>query len=126
MAPDSEGLKPNDAGPSGAADGRSRRVPEPYLKDELLDRLARTNLELLSELWITRDRLAVMERLLVDKGVLAPEEIDRFHPDEAFSRYVEVLRTQMVENVVGAPLKNDHTVADLTARAQRARQAKIR
>jgi len=29
-----------------------------YLKDDLLDRMARMNLELLSELWVTRDRLA--------------------------------------------------------------------
>jgi hypothetical protein len=121
-----EGSKPNHDDRQAPSDGRSRRVPEPYLKDELLDKLARTNIELLSELWITRDRLAVMERLLVDKGVLGPEEIDHFHPDDAFSRYVETLRTQVVENVIGAPLKNEQTVAELKARAHKARSAKIR
>ena len=42
----------------------------PLTGDESLDRLLRMNTELLSELWILRDRMMVLEKILEEKGLL--------------------------------------------------------
>ena len=91
---------------------------ETYLESKDLDYLVRMNMELLSELWIARDRIAVLEQLLVDKKVFADGEVDSFVPDEKMASRLEDLRTIVVENVIGAPLKNDLTVKDLVSRGQ--------
>lgn len=78
----------------------SRKPKESYLKDEVLERLARQNVELLSELWITRDRLASLEILLEQKGVTSRGDIEEFVPDENDAEYINRLRTEMVEKVM--------------------------
>ena len=97
------------------------RLPpdQPYLLAEHLDYLARMNMELLAELWIARDRLAVLEELVTAKGVLEPGEIDEFVPPEDFAGKLEKLRDDMVSNILGAPFKNDHTVESLVAKGRR-------
>lgn len=76
------------------------------------------NVELLSELWIMRDRMAVLERLLADKGVVADGAVDNFVPDTVFTERLERLRTLVIENVVGAPYRHELTVAQLQERAR--------
>lgn len=99
--------------------GRWREVAgEPYLASDDLDYLVRMNMELLSELWIARDRIAVLERMLVDKKVFTDGEVDSFVPDEGMKSHLENLRTIVVENVIGAPYKNDLTVNDLLSRGK--------
>jgi hypothetical protein len=89
-----------------------------YIGSEALDHLARMNVELLSELWIMRDRMAVLERLLIDKGVIADGAVDTFVPDQAFTDKIEKLRALIVENVIGAPYRHDLTVDQLKERAK--------
>lgn len=89
-----------------------------YIGSEALDHLARMNVELLSELWIMRDRMAVLEKLLADKGVVREGAIDGFVPDAVFADRLEKLRTLMVENVVGAPYRHELTVEQLKERAK--------
>ena len=91
---------------------------ETYLESKDLDYLVRMNMELLSELWIARDRIAVLEQVLIDKGIMTVGEVDNFVPDEEMTLRLEKLRTIVVENVIGAPLKNDLTVKDLISRGQ--------
>ena len=93
-------------------------VEDSYLSSKNLDDLARINMALMSELWITRDRLAVLEELLTSRGVLEPGEADGFSPDPAFSERLERLRALFVENVLGAPLTSDETVASLKAKGK--------
>jgi len=52
-----------------------------HLGDERLDELARINLGLMKEIWLLRDRLMVLERLLERKGIVARLEMDRDEPD---------------------------------------------
>lgn len=89
-----------------------------YIGSEALDHLARMNVELLSELWIMRDRMAVMEQLLIDKGVVRDSEIENYAPTKAFEEKLERLRTLMVENVIGAPYRHELTVEQLKDRAK--------
>lgn len=91
----------------------SRAAPTSYLKDELLDNLARMNFQLLSELWITRDRLAVVEQILADKGLVGAREADDYVPTAEFAEQLEAMRKLMVDNVLSAPVRHDLSVADL-------------
>lgn len=92
---------------------------ESYLRGADLDFLARMNMELLAELWITRDRLAVLEAVLNDRGITQAEEVDTFVPSETLSRRLDQLREVMVENVLGAPFKNNHTVESLISQGKK-------
>ena len=91
----------------------AQKPPEPYLGSELSDTLFRMNTELLSELWILRDRVRVLEKLLEEKGVLETSAIDDFAPDEAFAAELEKERAGMVRRVVGGVWEKDVTVQSL-------------
>lgn len=75
-----------------------------YLTEENTDDLGRMVVGLLSELWIMRDRMAVLEQLLVKSGVLAPDAIETFSWTPAQAAEMEKLRDKVVASVIGAPL----------------------
>ena len=52
----------------------------PVTGDERLDGLLRMNTELLSELWILRDRVMVLERILEEKGLLDAQAVSNYVP----------------------------------------------
>lgn len=102
-----------------ADDTRGRNVSdEPYLSSTEMDYLARMNLELLSELWITRDRLAVLEQVLIDNDLMKPTAVDDYVPDADTAANIETLRRVVVENVIGAMFKPDHSVETLKAQGR--------
>ncbi|MCC5868065.1 MAG: hypothetical protein JJU27_06095 [Gammaproteobacteria bacterium] len=121
MSDDTRGRFQSSAGPSNAAHRSGMRQPpvESYLRAADLDFLARMNMELLAELWITRDRLAILEAVLIERGVTEVEELDTFSPTETLSKRLEQLREVMVENVLGAPFKNDNTVESLMSQGKK-------
>jgi len=96
----------------------SRDVSDSYLKDEMLENLGRMTFQLLSELWITRDRLAVVEQLLADKGVVGPREADDYIPTADVAERLESMRKLMVDNVLSAPVRNNLSVSDLVAKGE--------
>ena len=94
-----------------------RETPQ-YLDSYNIDDLARMNVALLSELWIMRDRQAVLEQILREKGILVENEINNYVPDGAVAKRIEALRNNVVSNVLGAPLTSqDRTVEKLKKRA---------
>lgn len=89
-----------------------------YLSQDNIDDLGRMVTALLTELWIARDRVAVLERLLEEKGVLAQGEVDNYLPTPEFEATLEKLRDRMATNVIGAPLAaRERSVDDILARA---------
>ena len=75
-----------------------------YLGPDNIDDLGRMVTALLTELWITRDRVAVLEQMLHEKGIVAAREIDDYIPSPAFDAELETIRDRMAGNVIGAPL----------------------
>lgn len=73
-----------------------------YLSIDDVDQLARQNTQLMAELWIVKDRLAVLENLLVEKGVLAAEEADA-PPDDALGEKLDRERERYIKRIVGLP-----------------------
>jgi len=61
-----------------------------WLGDEMLDRMMNVIMGLAEELYVTRDRLQVMERVLENRGALDRDELDRWKPDEG--QQDEILR----------------------------------
>jgi len=95
-----------------------------YLGPDNVDDLGRMVTALLTELWITRDRVAVLERVLQERGIVLPGEIDDYIPDAAFEAELETLRDRMAGNVIGAPLAaRERSVDQILARAGMKRPA---
>jgi hypothetical protein len=96
-----------------------RRPPsEGYLGSDEADQLARMIFELLSELWIMRDRQLAMEELIVEKAVLTRSEIESFVPKGQASERFELIRQQLVENVLTAPYRHEVSVESLVKRGR--------
>lgn len=80
-----------------------KREPTRYLSGEDVDWLARQNTQLMTELWIVKDRLAVLEDLLEKSGVLEKDAVDNTPPDETLGAELDKRREQFVKRVVGMP-----------------------
>ena len=87
--------------------------------DESLDRLLRMNTELLSELWILRDRVMVLEKILEEKGLLDARAIDDYEPSPEFGEVLQNERDGMVRRVTGAPWTGEFTWQSLVERGGR-------
>jgi hypothetical protein len=89
-----------------------------YLRPEDVDDLARMVTALLTELWITRDRVAVLEQLLEEKKIVLPGEVNEYVPSQAFETELGQLRDRMAANVIGAPLAaRERSVDQILTRA---------
>lgn len=89
-----------------------------YLNENNVDDLGRMVAALLSELWIMRDRMAVLEALLEKADILAPGAIEGFSYTPAQEVEVEKLRDRIVASVVGAPVAaREHHVHQILERA---------
>ena len=63
----------------GDGEGRPPEAPRPeqgFFKDPAIDRTLGFAMALAGEVWVLRDRVRVLERLLAEKGVLAPGALD--------------------------------------------------
>src|SRR3546814_20565844 len=88
-----------------------------YLGPDNIDDLGRMVTALLTELWITRDRVAVLEQLLEDKKIVLPGEVDDYIPSEDFEADLARIRDRMAANDIGAPLAApERSVDQLPAR----------
>ncbi len=76
----------------------------PYLETMDVEDLGRMVMSLLSELWITRDRVAVLEELLEQKGVLETGSVESFEWTPQSEPRIEAVRDRMIAQVMGAPL----------------------
>lgn len=89
-----------------------------YLNEDNVDDLGRMVVGLLSELWIMRDRMAVLEELLVQKGVLSADALEAFDWPAEKAVAMEALRDRIVASVIGAPIAaRERSVDQILARA---------
>ena len=82
---------------------RTTQTPErAYLSSAELDSLARMHAEMMSELWILRDRVLVLEQLLTESGTLQAEQVDQYSPGPELTAKLNADRDRMVARIVGA------------------------
>ncbi len=56
------------------------RKEQTFFEDEALDSAVGMIMTLAAELYITRDRCTKLERILADKGIIDPAEIETYEP----------------------------------------------
>jgi hypothetical protein len=87
-------------------------VKQQYLGPQNTEDLGRMLLALLSEFWILRDRVAVLEEMLAEKQDISSAAIDAYVPSPEFEERLRVLRDRVATSVVGAPLLADNRSVD--------------
>jgi|JI10StandDraft_1071094.scaffolds.fasta_scaffold833743_2 hypothetical protein len=81
-------------------------MKQTFFNDPAIDRLVNVALALAAEVQLLRDRQRAMESLLRRQGVVAPEHIESWEPDDAEHAAAEAERDLFVRNVLG-PLAED-------------------
>lgn len=85
---------------------------------ESVDDLSRIVMALVQEVWTTRDRVAVIERLLAERVGILAADIDDYVGDTGFKDDINKLRDRFVAKVIGAPLAaRERSVEQILARA---------
>jgi len=72
------------------------------LDDSDVGGVAQALLSLTRELWVVRDRLAVLEAVLSEKGIDVSEEIENFQPNEEMQKQLDEQAKIMVSRIVGS------------------------
>ncbi|MCL6647362.1 MAG: hypothetical protein K6U89_03375 [Chloroflexi bacterium] len=77
------------------------RDPRPqYFESPELDRFMAVVINLANELWVTKDRLFILERLLAQRGGVTPQEIDQYQPNEQERKELEEARKAYIARVL--------------------------
>ena len=90
----------------------AKRTQPSYLEAGDIDSLARQNVQLMTELWIVKDRLFVLESMLEKAGLIDRATFDSSEPDEALSVELEEERKAYIKRVIGLPAEQ-RTIANL-------------
>lgn len=91
-------LKDQDLAYTRDLPGYDRGNPA-YFENEVIDHLIGIVLELGAQLWVTRDRLAMLEEQLAGKGVLSQKDLDEGRPSEALEVRLKAERAAMIQQV---------------------------
>jgi hypothetical protein len=74
--------------------------PDPtYIQDPVLDATVRMLVELAAQVWVERERRLALEAVLVERGVMTPETLERFEPNAAQQAAFRAERTRFIEDV---------------------------
>lgn len=77
-----------------------------YFNDQMIDHLLEICLQLAGEIWVNRDRQAVMEHLLATKGKVTPEMIEEFKPDDDMKQELKDARKVFSQRIFGSLYDN--------------------
>jgi len=65
----------------------------------VLDATVRMLVELSAQVWVERERRLALEALLVQRGVMTAEALERFEPDAAQQAAFRAERTRFIDDV---------------------------
>ncbi len=68
--------------------------------DADIDALTIALVSVTKELWISKERNFILERLLLDKGVIKANEIDTYEPGGQFGEQLGAMRQDLIDGVV--------------------------
>jgi hypothetical protein len=80
--------------------GKINRKRKPLLSPEDVDRVARQNVQLMTELWIVKDRLALLESMLEAAGLLSRAALNRAVPEGPLAQELETERNNYIRRVL--------------------------
>ena len=73
-----------------------------YLQARRIEDLAQGFVSLTSELWIVKDRLAVLEQVLDRHGIPAPSAVDAYTPEGGFKAKLDAERRAWAQRMIAA------------------------
>lgn len=73
-----------------------------YLGNKPIDQLLAIVVALMGEVSILRDRLDTLERLIEEKGLISPQAIDHYEPDEQVTQARSQWREEYIARVLRA------------------------
>ena len=77
-------------------------APQPaFFDNPVIDNLIAVTLELGAELWVQRERMRIVERLLAEKGMVTPELIEAYTPSPEEAERSKAERDAFVQRVFG-------------------------
>ncbi len=88
-----------------------------FLGDPMLDRIMKVVVSLARELYVAKDRINVLEKVLQDKGTFGAGEVDYYEADSEQSKAWLAARDAYIARVLG-PLIDD-AAADTEHRVHR-------
>lgn len=78
-------------------------APEPaFFDNPAIDNLIAVTMELGAELWVQRERMRIIEKILAEKGVVTAELIEQYTPSAEESAAVRAERDDFVQRLFGA------------------------
>ena len=78
-------------------------APEPaFFDNPAIDNLITVTMELGAELWVQRERMRIIERILAEKGVVTAELIEQYTPSAEETAAVRAERDAFVQRLFGA------------------------
>ena len=80
-----------------------------FFGDPAIDRLLAMVMTLASELWVHKDRLAALEGLLAEKGIVAPGSLDGFQPSEGDAQRLAAERQAYVKSLLDNVLAREQS-----------------
>ena len=75
------------------------RKPQ-YFADPAVDKLLAITLTLAGELAVARDRLDAVERLLEQRRILSPQDVDAYEPDAGAARQRDARRAAYLDRIL--------------------------
>lgn len=78
------------------------RPSQKILSDTDIDGVGRAVMTLCHELWVVKDRMAVLEAVLADNGIDTEAAIDAFQPDAALQDRLNQDGRALVERILSA------------------------
>ena len=94
-----------------------------YLGAGSVTDVARMLMQLMSEVWIMRDRQIITEYLLETRGSITREDIDNFAAPPELAQRVEAERERFARLILGAPISAEkRSVEEILERAGYAKE----
>tara|TARA_Y100001970_G_C14216987_1_gene850238 strand:+ start:171 stop:503 length:333 start_codon:yes stop_codon:yes gene_type:complete len=92
-----------------------------FFDDQHIDNLIKMNTELLTELWIIKDRMHILEKILQDKKIVNVNEIDFYKPTGEFLKFLDHERGKLIKQVIEKSLtkKNIRTVDSILSNTKK-------
>ena len=78
-----------------------------FLDHPSIDKVMKVVMALAQETYVNRDRLALVEKILDDQGVLRREDLDRYEPNDDEQRAIEALRDDFVASILRPIVEDD-------------------
>ncbi len=78
-----------------------------FLDHPSIDKVMKVVMALAQETYVNRDRLALVEKILDDQGVLRREDMNRYEPNDDEQRAIEARRDDFVASILRPIVEDD-------------------